>query len=111
MLILSSFLARYPKITNDSSGVKSNLSGYVNEFDLHMNPIITQMSTVNFERRDSALTQATTVTELLKSLGITDESPYKKALTEILTEGFPDTAGDVNSWKVDLASEGGEEEL
>lgn len=91
--------------------IEHNIPGMVDKFQLHMNPIITQMSTVNFERRDSALTQATTVTELLKSLGITDESPYKKALTEILTEGFPDTAGDVNSWKVDLASEGGEEEL
>ena len=75
-----------------------------------MNPIITQMSTVSAERRDSALTQATTAVELLKSLGVEDANSYKQALTEILTESLPGIGSNVNSWSIDTkanAEEGG----
>ena len=89
--------------------VAHNLSGYVNEFDLHMNPIITQMSTVMSERRDSALSQATSLADLLKGLGVTDSSTYQKAITEVLTEVLPVTSADVNDWKIDLNAGGGED--
>ena len=73
-----------------------------------MNPIITQMSTVNSERRDSALNQASTITELLTSLGVTSEKSYKQAITEILSEVLPATGAAVNTWQMDL-EQGGEE--
>ena len=88
--------------------VEHGFSGYQDKFVLHMNPIITQLSTVNSERRDSTLGQASSMTELLKSLGVSDESPYRKALTEILSEVFPETGSDANTWNIQVES-GGEE--
>lgn len=88
--------------------IEHNLSGFVDKFELHMNPIITQMSTVNSERRDSALNQASTITELLTSLGVTSEKSYKQAITEILSEVLPATGAAVNTWQMDL-EQGGEE--
>lgn len=85
-----------------------NLSGFVNRFKLHMNPIITTQSTVQFEKRDSALTQAQSVVDLLKNLGVTDREDYQKALTEILSEVFPQIGADAISWEVDVTeSDGG----
>ncbi len=88
--------------------IAHNLSGFVDRFQLHMNPIITQMSTVLSEKRDGALAQATSVVELLKSLGIEDDNPYKEALVEILTEALPDIGSQVNNWTMNL-EQGGEE--
>lgn len=90
--------------------IEHNISGFVDKFELHMNPIITQMSTVNSERRDSALSQASSMIEVLTSLGVTKTGPYKEALTEILSEIFPTTGASVNSWDIDIEStqEGGE---
>lgn len=85
-----------------------NLSGMINRFQLHMNPIITQMSTVNAEKRDSALSQATQATELLKSVGIENDKPFKAALTEILTEAFPTIGSDVNGWNMNVQPSEGE---
>lgn len=82
--------------------IRHNLSGYVDKFDLHMNPIITQMSTVNAERRDAALSQAQSIVEVLKSCGVDNPKEYKTALTETLSEAFPAVGAAVNSWNVDL---------
>lgn len=79
-------------------------SGFKDTFELHMNPIITQMSTVNSERRDGTLSQADAIINLLKSLGITDDKVYKESLTEILTEALPRIGAAVNGWKMDLQS-------
>jgi len=88
--------------------IEHGLSGMVDKFELHMNPIITQMSTVASERRDSALGQAGTITDLLTKLGITDDNPYKEALTEILSETLPATGASVNTWNIDVEAGGGE---
>lgn len=89
--------------------IAKNMSGFVNKFKLRMNPIVTTQSTVQFEKRDSALTQAQTVADLLKAIGVKDEEPYRKALVEILSEVFPQMGADVPNWDVDIdnASEGG----
>jgi len=79
-----------------------NMSNYVDKFELHMNPIITTQSTVQFEKRDSALSQATTLSQLMKELGINDTKAYKSALSEILTEAFPQIGSDATSWDIDL---------
>lgn len=84
-----------------------NLSGFVDQYTLHMQPIITTMSTVASERRDAALSQADAAVTLMKNLGITDDEPVKKALTEILQEVFPVMGSDVMSWNIDLESEEG----
>lgn len=88
--------------------IARNYSGFVNQFQLHMNPIITTQSTVQFEKRDSALSQAQAVVQLMKDSGITDADKYKLALTEILSEVFPQTGADVVNWKVDVEEPAGE---
>lgn len=89
--------------------VAHNLSGFVDRFQLHMNPIITQMSTVSAERRDAALGQAQQIVDLLKGVGVDSDKPFKEALTEILSESFPTIGSKLNGWTMDLdqAGEGG----
>ena len=92
--------------------IARNMSGFVDQFQLHMNPIITVQSTVQFDKRDSALTQATTLVQLLKDVGVTDRTSYRDALTEILTEVFPQMGAQARNWKVDVPKEsdgGGED--
>lgn len=85
--------------------IRHNLSGYVDKFELHMNPIITQMSTVNSEKRDAALAQAQAMIELLKSCGVQNANNYKEAITEILSESFPTSGASVNSWDMEIHTE------
>jgi len=87
-----------------------NMSGFVNKFKLHMNPIITTQSTVQFEKRDAALGQAQTLVDLLKNIGEVDGETYRKALTEILSEVFPQIGADAINWNIDVteSAEGGE---
>ena len=81
--------------------VARNMSGFVDTFELHMNPIVTEMSALQFEKRDSALSQAQVLVEMLKSLGIDDKGDYVTALTEILSEVLPKTGAAVTSWDMD----------
>ena len=82
--------------------IEHNLSGFVDKFQLHMNPIITQMSTVSSERRDSAIAQANSIVDLLKGLGVQDAKVYKQAITEVLSESLPGTGSAVNGWDVNV---------
>lgn len=86
--------------------IARNYSGFVNQFQLHMNPIITTQSTVQFEKRDSALNQATSIISILKDLGVTEEDMYKTPLTELLSEALPQTGADVVNWRINV-EEGG----
>lgn len=85
------------------------MSGFIDKFELHMNPIITQMSTVMSERRDSALSQASSIVDLLTSLGVVKDDSYKQALTEIISEVLPATGSSVNTWNIDMDKAGGED--
>lgn len=89
--------------------IAKNMSGFVNKFKLHMNPIITTQSTVQFEKRDAALGQAQTLVDLLKNVGETKGETYRKALVEILSEVFPQIGADAINWNVDVTEpeEGG----
>lgn len=82
--------------------IARNMSGFVNMFKLHMNPIITTQSTVQFEKRDSALSQAQALVDLLKNLGVTDKKDYQMALVEILSEVFPQIGADSIEWNIDV---------
>lgn len=79
-----------------------NMSGFIDDFELHMNPIVTTQSTIQFEKRDAALNQANTLLQLMKDAGISDQKSYLKAFTEILTEVFPQMGADVVNWDINI---------
>lgn len=88
--------------------INKNLSGYCNQFELRMQPIVTLQSTIQFEKRDSALNQAQSILDILNSLKVSDDDSYRTALHEILSEVFPQTGSDVVGWKISPGeSEGG----
>lgn len=89
--------------------LERNLSGFIDKFELHMQPIITTQSTVQFEKRDAALAQASAAIQMLKDIGVKDAQPYIDALSEILTEVFPQMGADASTWDADVTvdSEGG----
>lgn len=82
-----------------------NMSGFVDKFKLHMNPILTEMSTVQFDKRDSAVSQASAIVELFKSLKIENKQDYIVALAEILTEAFPQISSSLKSSHIDVSNE------
>lgn len=82
-----------------------NLPQYVDSFKLHMNPILTELSTVQFEKRDSAISQASAIVDLLKDVKNTDEADVKRAITEILSDALPDTSSHVDKWNIDMSAE------
>lgn len=81
-----------------------NLKGFVNQFDLHMNPIITTQTTLQDDRRDASISQAQTIIDMMKSVGVKDPESYKKAITEVLSESLPTTGADVMQWNIDASS-------
>lgn len=84
------------------------MSGFVDKFQLHMQPIITVQSTVQFDKRDSALNQATSLVAMLKDLGVEDRKSVRVGLTEILSEVFPQIGSSVDNWDIDMTNgEGG----
>ena len=84
-----------------------NLTGFINTFELHMNPIITTQSTVQFDKRDAALNQATMASDLLRNMGVTQREPYHTAMSEILSEVFPQMGAESKSWPIDVNMEEG----
>lgn len=86
-----------------------NLSGYCDQFELRMQPIVTLQSTIQFEKRDAALNQAQSIIDVLNSLDVTDKDSYRSALQEILTEVLPQIGSDVVRWDIEpgSGSEGG----
>ena len=85
-----------------------NFSGYRNKFQLHMNPVITTQSTIQFDKRDAVLNQATTLLQLLKDAGVDDVDSYRKGLAEIFAEAFPAISAEVASWDINIPAEGGD---
>lgn len=87
------------------------MSGFIGTYELHMNPILTELSQVTFDKRDSALAQAQSLIDILNSLGVTDKSDYKDALVEILSEILPKTGAAVSGWSIHPGENGGEEDV
>jgi len=86
------------------------MSGFIDKYELHMNPIVTELSAMQFDKRDAVLGQAQLVVDILKALGIEDKKEYREALTEILSEVLPKTGAAVNSWDIEVnpqSEEGG----
>ena len=87
--------------------VARNMSGFVDTFQLHMQPIITTQSTITFDKRDSALAQAGSLVTLLSDLKVNSSDSYKRALKEILSEALPQTGSDAMNWNIDISNPGG----
>lgn len=85
--------------------VARGFSGLVNKFTLHMNPIITTQSTIQFDKRDQAISQANNIVGLMQQLHIDNADQYKSAIVEILSEVLPQTGADASEWKVDMNQE------
>ena len=85
-----------------------NMSGFVDKFVLNMSPIITNMDQVLFEKRDATIGQAQNIVNVMRDLGIENADDYKQAITEILTQAFPQTGSAVNTWAVRVNAGGGE---
>ena len=86
-----------------------NMNGFVDQFKLQMQPIVTNMSTVVSEKRDASVSQAQSLIDLLKNLGIKDKEPYMKAVQEALKETFPQLGSETMTWDIDVTeSEGGD---
>nr|DAK99483.1 MAG TPA: capsid assembly protein [Caudoviricetes sp.] len=86
-----------------------NMNGFVDQFKLQMQPIVTNMSTVVSEKRDASVSQAQSLIDLLKNLGVTDKEPYMKAVQEALKETFPQLGSETMTWNIDVKeSEGGD---
>lgn len=84
-----------------------NMIGFIDKFELHMNPILTQQSTIEFDRRDSVLAQASTFVQLFKDSGITDNRELVQGLSEILSEVFPKLGSSAVNWDANIESENG----
>lgn len=84
-----------------------NMSGFVDKFELHMQPIITLQSTVQFDKRDAALNQAIQYAQLLRDNGVTDPQTYQEGFVEILSETFPKIGTAAASWSVNIVTDGG----
>lgn len=79
-----------------------NLTGYIDKFELNMQPILTEMSAVQSEKRDGAVSQANSIVDLLKGLGVTDSNMYKTAIIEILQDTLPKTSSSVNDVAIEI---------
>ena len=91
--------------------IARNMSGFVDQFKLQMQPIVTNMSTVISERRDSAVGQAAQLVDLMKNLGVTAKEPYLKAVQESLKEVFPQIGSEVLTWSIDVTEEASTDEF
>lgn len=105
----TSYIAGWTDAINKYFTIR-NMSSCVNRFELHMEPIITEQSTIMFDKRDAALTQAQTLVQVLKDMGVKTPGNYREALKEILSDVFPKTGNKVLSWDIDIenAEEGGD---
>ena len=85
-----------------------NMNGFKDKFILNMNPIITNMDQVLFEKRDASIGQAQNIVNVMKTLGVENADDYKQAITEILMQAFPQTGSAVGTWDLNVSAEDGE---
>ena len=77
-----------------------NLNGFKDQFTLHMTPIITTQSTIQFDKRDSTLNQASQFVQLLKDANVSSINVKREGLSEILTESFPKMGAEATAWEI-----------
>lgn len=81
----------------------------IDKFQLHMEPIITEQSTITFEKRDAAIGQAQAIIDLMTTLGIDNAKTYKDVLVEILTEALPMTGSKIRDWHIHPTAQEGDD--
>ena len=82
-----------------------NMNSMVDGYVLNMQPIITALSTIISEKRDSAVNQASSLVQLLSDIKVSGNEPYLKALQEALKEEFPDLGSSIMSYNIHVADE------
>ena len=82
--------------SQDSSLMKEDFHPHL----YYTSPIITTQSTIQFDKRDSTLSQASQFVQLLKDAMVSDNEVLKAGLTEILTEAFPKLGASANGWPI-----------
>ena len=82
-----------------------NMNSMVDGYVLNMQPIITALSTIISEKRDSAVNQASSLVQLLSDIKVSGNEPYLKALQEALKEEFPDLGSNIMSYNIHVADE------
>lgn len=88
--------------------IQRNLNGFVDKYTLHMSPIITTQSTIQFDKRDSTLSQANQFVQLLRDANVTSIDVIREGLSEILTESFPKMGAEATAWQIqETGAEGG----
>ena len=80
--------------------MQRNLKGFVDSYTLHMSPIIKTQSTIQFDKRDSTLNQASQFTQLLKDANVNSPKVLREGLSEILTESFPKMGAEATAWQI-----------
>lgn len=103
--LMTAYKAGWAKAIN-TYFIAKNYSGYVDRFELHMNPIVTTQSTIQFDKRDAVLNQATTMLSLMKDAGITDAKSIRKCFKEIFSEVFPEISAEVTNWDINTGDAG-----
>ena len=88
-----------------------NYSGFIDKFELHMSPIITTQSTIQFDKRDSTLSQAQSFVQLLNDAQVVDNEVKKQGLSEILTEAFPKMGSSATGWTMANPSSDGADNM
>lgn len=99
MRLETAYIAGWKKAI-DTYFTQKNMSGFIGSYELHMNPILTELSQVTFDKRDAALGQAQQLVDILQSLGVESKTDYKDALVEILSDIFPKTGAAVAGWNI-----------
>ncbi len=84
-----------------------NMSGMVDRYVLHTQPMPTTLGEVMSTRRDSAIQQATSIIDMLKSIGVKDKETYRQAISEILLDVLPVSSSDSKTWDINLDEEEG----
>ena len=72
-----------------------------------MSPIITTQSTIQFDKRDSTLSQANQFVQLLRDANVTSIDVIREGLSEILTESFPKMGAEATAWQIEENNAGG----
>jgi hypothetical protein len=88
--------------------MQRNLNGFVDKYTLHMSPIITTQSTIQFDKRDSTLSQANQFVQLLRDANVPSPKVMREGLSEILTESFPKMGAEATAWQIEEENAGGE---
>ena len=77
---------------------RRGFKGFIDQFELHMSPIITTQSTIQFDKRDSTLSQAQQFVQLINDANVQNDGVRQEGLSEILTEAFPKLGASATGW-------------